>query len=95
MPNEPGPYVNIETGGFPLTPADLPSTNATRWVQRRKAMVVAAIEAGLLSLEDAGRRYNLSTEEITAWRLAFTEFGPKGLFTTKTQHYRTLRTRRK
>lgn len=63
-------------------------------MQRRKAVVVAAVEAGLLSLEDACGRYNLSVEELTAWRLALKEYGPAGLRTTKIHWYRTTRTRK-
>lgn len=62
---------------------DLPPVNTTRWVPRRKCAVVAAVEAGLLSLEDACRRYNLTVEEYTVWQLALNELGPAGLMTTK------------
>lgn len=77
-----GPY------GGPLTPSDLPPANTKRWVQRRKAVVVAAVDTGLISLEDACRTYNLSIEELTAWQLALKEFGRAGLGTTKIQRYR-------
>ena len=51
--------------GKMLTLDDLPPPNTQRWVARRKAEVVAAVRAGLLNLEEACARYNLSTEEFT------------------------------
>lgn len=68
--------------------ADLPPENTTRWVPARKAAVIAAVEAGLLTPEDANRRYNLTVEEYTAWKLALLEFGPAGLMITKQQKKR-------
>jgi hypothetical protein len=64
------------------TLADLPPANTKRWVPQRKAAVVAAVEAGLISPEDACRRYRLTMEEFTAWKVALKEFGPGGLKTT-------------
>jgi hypothetical protein len=46
--------------------AELPSPSTKRWVARRKAVVVAAVRSGLLSLQEACRRYNLSVEEFLA-----------------------------
>lgn len=80
---------------IPLTPSDLPPANTRRWVRRRKALVIAGIERGLLSLEDACCRYNLSAEELTAWRLALKEFGPAGLLVTKIHQQKKIRRRRK
>lgn len=65
------------------TLADLPSPNTKRWVPQRKAAVVAAVEARLISPEDACRRYKLTMEEYTAWKEALKKFGPGGLKTTK------------
>lgn len=45
--------------GEVLSLADLPKNNMTRWVIRRKAEVVAAVNGGLLSLEEACARYDL------------------------------------
>lgn len=63
--------------------ADLPPVNTTRWVHRRKAAVVAAVEAGLLSPQAACLRYKLTMEEYATWKYALTEFGAVGLMTTK------------
>jgi hypothetical protein len=57
-------------------------------VIRRKAVVVAAVRGGLLSLEDACSRYMLTVEEFLAWRRSIDRFGLAGLRTTRTQQYR-------
>ncbi len=78
--------------GKPLTLADLPSVNTQRWVIRRKAEVVAAVQGGLLSLEDACKRYSLSVEEFLSWQKAIHENGLPGLRTTRIQKYRGSKT---
>ena len=62
-----GSYV-IGPDGSPLTLVDLPPPNTMRWVIRHKAVVVAAVRGGLLTLEDACKRYMLSMEEFFAWQ---------------------------
>jgi Protein of unknown function (DUF1153) len=39
---------------------DLPPANTRRWVVRRKAAVVTAVRSGLITLEEALRRYQLT-----------------------------------
>ena len=56
----------IGPDGSPLTLADLPPPGTKRWVIRRKAEVVAAVRGGLLSLDDACRRYTLTVCGFTA-----------------------------
>ena len=56
-------YVIGPTGAA-LTLDDLPPPETERWVIRRKAEVVSAVRGGLLSLEDACKRYRLTTEEF-------------------------------
>jgi hypothetical protein len=68
--------------GKALTLDDLPPPNTQRWVARRKAEVVAAVRAGLLSLDDACRRYSLSTEEFLGWEAAIDKHGLGGLRVT-------------
>ena len=58
----------IGPDGSPLTLADLPPPSTKRWVIRRKAEVVAAVRGGLLSLDDACKRYTLTVEEFLALR---------------------------
>ncbi len=74
--------------GEPLTLADLPPANTKRWVIRRKAEVVAAVRGGLITLEDACRRYSLSVEEFLSWQKAIERNGLPGLRVTRVQQYR-------
>ena len=74
--------------GRPLTLEDLPPPNIKRWVTRRKAEVVAAVEGGLLSEQAACERYSLSGEEFEGWRRLYTKHGAKGLRATRIQQYR-------
>jgi hypothetical protein len=67
---------------------DLPPPNTKRWVIRRKAEVVAAVRTGLLSLDEACRRYTLSVEEFLSWQRALDRHGVRGLRATRVQDYR-------
>jgi hypothetical protein len=71
-----------------LTIADLPEPGTHRWVIRRKAEVVAAVRGGLLSLDEACKRYTLTTEEFLGWQMSIDRHGLAGLRTTRIQHYR-------
>jgi transposase-like protein len=66
----------------------LPPPDTRRWVVRRKAAVVAAVQSGKITLEEACRRYNLSQEEFRAWQRAFEAHGLPGLRATRLQQYR-------
>lgn len=78
----------IGPAGKPLSLADLPPPNTKRWVIRRKAEVVAAVRAGLLTLEEACERYRLSVEEFLSWQRLIDKHGMRGLRTTRLQQYR-------
>jgi len=80
-------YVVGPDGG-PLTVSDLPTSGTKRWVSRRKAEVVAAVDGGLISLDEACQRYSLSVEEFLSWQRAFDRFGQKGLRATKAHEKR-------
>jgi hypothetical protein len=73
-----------------MTTDDLPSPDTKRWVIRRKAEVVAAVRGGLLSIDEACRRYTLSVEEFLSWQRAIEQYGLAGLRATKIQDYRTV-----
>ena len=74
--------------GEPLTIADLPSPSTKRWVVRRKAEVVAAVNGGLLSIDEVLERYNLTLEEFAGWQRAVDRSGMPGLRVTRIKHYR-------
>lgn len=76
--------------GEPLTIDSLPPPETTRWVVRRKAEVVAAVNGGLLSVDDVCQRYNLSAEEFASWQRAVDRSGMPGLRVTRIQHYKSL-----
>ena len=65
-------------GGI-VTVADLPPKNLKRWIARRKAEIVTAVESGLLSESEACARYNISREEFSAWVQAYDRAGVPGL----------------
>ena len=76
--------------GEPLSIADLPPPDTKRWVVRRKAEVVAAVNGGLLSIDDVLERYGLTLEEFASWQRAVDRSGIQGLRVTRIQHYRDL-----
>ncbi|WP_295634535.1 DUF1153 domain-containing protein [Novosphingobium sp.] len=76
--------------GEPLTIESLPPPQTTRWVVRRKAEVVAAVNGGLLTIEEVCERYSLTLEEFASWQRAVERSGMPGLRVTKIQKYRDL-----
>ena len=62
---------------------DLPASNTKRWVVRRKAKVVAAVRGGLITLDDACKRYNLSLDEFLSWQRLMDKHGINGLRATR------------
>ena len=67
--------------------ADLPPSDRRRWTPRRKAEVVAAVERGVLSEDDACERYDLTLEEFASWKRLVRRHGQKGLRVTQLQKY--------
>ena len=57
----------------------LPPANTRRWVVRRKAAVVAAVQSGKITLEEACQRYQLTEEEFRSWQRAYEAHGLPGL----------------
>lgn len=85
-----GPRQVTLPDGSILSRADLPAADTLRWVASRKAVVVKAVQYGLLSLNDALDRYALSQEEFDLWRNAVKTHGDKALRVTTLQKYRQL-----
>jgi hypothetical protein len=74
----------IGPDGRQLSIADLPPKVTKRWVILRKAEVVA----GLLSLEEACKRYKLTVDEFLSWQRSIDRHGLPGLRATSIQDYR-------
>jgi hypothetical protein len=83
-----GPRAVKLPDGSVLTRADLPPEKTRRWVASRKAVVVKAVECGLITEKEAMERYALSDEEFAAWRRAVHEHGLDALKVTALQRYR-------
>lgn len=66
----------------------LPSAKTRRWVMRRKAQVVQAVQKGLLTRDEALERYSLSEEEFNGWLGLMERHGLRGLRATRVQEYR-------
>ena len=85
-----GPRAVRLLDGTVMTRADLPDPDTKRWVASRKAAVVRAVGAGLLTREEALELYDLSEEEFDGWRDAVETHGEAALKATATQRYRRL-----
>jgi hypothetical protein len=68
--------------GEPLSITDLPPPTCTRWVAKRKGIVVVAVNNGLLSIGDACSRYGLSVAELLDWQSNYAAHGLPGLKAT-------------
>ncbi|CDO37467.1 MULTISPECIES: DUF1153 domain-containing protein [Novosphingobium] len=79
--------------GEALKRENLPPANTSRWVVRRKAEVVAAVNGGLLTATEACERYGLTLEELASWQRAIEREGMPGLRATRVQHYRQVHER--
>jgi len=78
----------VESGSDRLTLDDLPPPDTRRWVMRRKAEVVAGVRAGLLTVAEACKRYDLSEEEFQSWQQTIERHGVQALRVTRLQDYR-------
>lgn len=83
-----GPVFATGLNGEVISRADLPPPDTKRWVARRKAAVVAAVNGGLISVEEACERYSLSVEELESWRDAVARHGTRALRVTSMQMFR-------
>ncbi len=76
------------SNGEVLSQADLPPEGTVRWVASRKEKVVRAVDCGLITRENALKRWALSDEEFDQWRAAFHRHGAAALKVTRLQAYR-------
>ena len=74
--------------GTPLTLKDLPPAGTKRWVVRRKAEVVAGVRGGLITLDVALKRYDLTIDEFRSWQRLLDNHGLEGLRATRLKKYR-------
>lgn len=88
------PHAVVGPLGEVIKKDTLPPRNTSRWVVRRKAEVVAAVNGGLLTVNEACDRYNLTLEELASWQRAIEREGMAGLRATRVQHYRQMHERR-
>ena len=66
----------------------LPSPETERWTAVRKAAVINGVRRGLLTIEQACERYQLSIDEYRAWERDFDSHGKAGLRSTRVGIYR-------
>ncbi|MFQ5763704.1 MAG: DUF1153 domain-containing protein [Rhodospirillales bacterium] len=78
----------LSPNGRPMTLDDLPPPGTERWVIRRKAEVVAGVRGGLITLQEACRRYRLSVDEFRSWERLLEAHGLAGLRATRAKKYR-------
>lgn len=71
---------------------ELPPPDTRRWVARRKAALVAAVRAGVITFEEACRRYRISPEEFASWERLVDRHGTSGLRVTRLKQFRTQAT---
>ena len=83
-----GPRAVTLPDGRILTRADLPAPDTGRWVASRKARLLLAIAAGLVSRDYAKETYGLSEEELQSWERLAAEHGAGALRATTIQKYR-------
>lgn len=83
-----GPRSVTLPDGRVMTRADLPPARTRRWVASRKAAVVKAVAAGLLTRDAALSTYEISEEELLGWERAVSRHGEAGLRATALKKYR-------
>lgn len=92
-PSKPGkPYIEgrptaMRFEGLTYTLRDLPQPGVVRWVTRRKALVLGAVDAGLLTETEVFDRYGITHTELDVWRSKANEGGRAALRETRIQDY--------
>lgn len=82
------PTFAVDHNGKRISRADLPPQDTSRWVARRKAVVVAAVNGDLIDRVEACEAYGLSDEELQGWIDSLSTHGPNALRVTALQRYR-------
>lgn len=68
--------------------SELPPADTCRWDSKRKAQIVEAVRAGVLSIEQATDTYDMSIEEFLSWQLLYERYGANGLTVKHAKKYR-------
>ena len=77
-----------------MTLGTLPPLDTVRWLPKRKAALVRALQAGLLTIDEACARYSLSIDELAAWQRELARDGQGGLRVSRIQARRNVRPER-
>ena len=77
-----------------MTPATLPAQDTVRWLPKRKASLVRALQAGLLTIDEACARYSVSIDELLSWERELARDGEGGLRVSRVQAHRKVRAER-
>ena len=78
----------IELEDPPTSIEDLPPPDTKRWVIRRKESVIYAVQAKIMSLDDACERFGISSEKFESWQRFIQRHGIGGLRVTRLWKYR-------
>ena len=80
MPKNGQPPVIYVVGadGDIITRGSLPPSTTQQWRIQLKAKVVAAVESGIISREEACARYHMSDDEYLEWRRRVEKSGLAG-----------------
>ena len=73
--------------GDVITPQNLPPKGAQRWTANKKAILVRAVEHGLVSLKQVLEDYQMTEQEFLLWKKGLPE-GKSGLQLTHFQKKR-------
>ncbi len=87
------PVEPVELDNETLTLSDLPSPNIRRWHGHHKAIVVTAVQRGLMDMTEACLRYKITIQEFLSWERLLGEHGMRGLRSTRLQDYRQVASR--
>jgi hypothetical protein len=75
-----------QEGDRPMPPRQPPTSLPIRWTARRKANLIEAMLAGVLSRDAACVRHELSPEELALWEKRYAAHGWKGLRVKHKEH---------
>lgn len=83
--------VHYDFKGEPMTAGeDYGPPPGKRWSAYRKTRLLNAIDAGVVRIEDACARYDLSFDEVNEWRDRFYQAGTDGMKASCKRHRRAI-----